>query len=148
MFSVKDRNILKYIADYRLNIISPSMIANADFSKFATTLVEVFKYIKYSKDDEKLLAELSQDDRFHRLDRESEELINEIMHVKLDFNEESNEVVNMCLATDMMREKAAKARAIEIAQALLTLGTVTLEQIASATQLPVEEVMALADEQK
>jgi hypothetical protein len=42
MFSVKDKEILAFVPDYRINLLTPGSILDEDFGKFKTTLAEAF----------------------------------------------------------------------------------------------------------
>ena len=57
MLAVQDDTIRRYAQDYRVHMLDPGRISQNDFKKFASSLWEVLKYIKYSK-DEKGLARL------------------------------------------------------------------------------------------
>ncbi|MBC8563325.1 hypothetical protein [Jutongia huaianensis] len=54
---MRNDTILRYAQDYRVHLLDSSRISQNDFKKFASSLWEVLKYIKYSK-DEKGLARL------------------------------------------------------------------------------------------
>ena len=43
MLEVKDQRILKYVQDYRLNVIAPASIPDEDFEKFHTELKQALK---------------------------------------------------------------------------------------------------------
>lgn len=146
MFSTEDENVLKYISDYKLNIISPRMIPDEDFCKFDTTIAEVFKYIKYSGDKEALNEIVSADKMFQQLDGESIKLINAVTKSNLRFNDEGK-VVNVCKALEDMKAEAIKNTSVEIAKSLIELGKITIEEIAKVTNLTIEEVKELKSAQ-
>ena len=54
MFSVKNDKLMKYIPNYKLNLIASAEIRDNEFSKFHTELSLALKYVKYSKDKDKL----------------------------------------------------------------------------------------------
>ena len=45
MLFMKDEELLKFIPDYKLNLITPADISDMDFSKFHTELSPVLKYL-------------------------------------------------------------------------------------------------------
>ncbi|MGN0162018.1 MAG: PD-(D/E)XK nuclease family transposase [Candidatus Ornithomonoglobus sp.] len=59
------------------------------------------------------------------------------------FKENENGVINMCKAMEEMRNEAARKANLATAQKLITLGKLTYEEIALASNLTVEEVKAL-----
>ncbi|MDE5937419.1 MAG: transposase, partial [Ruminococcus sp.] len=150
MMLVQDERILAYAPDYRINLIAPEEIADSEFSKFHTGLSAVLKYIKYSRDKNKLNAVLSEDAAFRSVSRKTADVINTVTGSNLRFKD-GEEYVDMCKAIEDMRNDAVHEGASEsaksIAKNLLTDGTFSLEKIASMTGLTLEEVQALADEQ-
>ena len=135
--------IKDFVPDYKMNLISPAKMRDDDFEKLHSIMAEVLKYIKYFNDDEVLKNVLDDDIVYTDIDRETADLINEISGHDLIFDE-GKERVNMCRAHDEMKRKAAYARTVEIAKALIELGHISLEDIAKATKLPINEVQALA----
>ena len=142
MFDDVEDEFLPFISDYKINVLSPQMIADEDFSKFETDLAEVFKFIKHSKNKEAFRKMIKEENDFNNLDWESAELIKKLTNAKFELVKEGD-VVNMCLAEDLWVEEECHNRAVEIAKALIKLGKNTLEEIADATQLPIEEIQEL-----
>lgn len=87
---------------------------------------------------------LESDNVYKQLDRETAELINDVTGSELEF-EEGKELINVCVATENMKKKAVRESAIETAKALLGLGKNTIEEIASVTKLPIDEIKKLAE---
>ena len=56
MLSTKDPELLKYVQDYRINLIEPAGIEPDELDRFSTSLREVLGYIKYANDKDKLLS--------------------------------------------------------------------------------------------
>ena len=65
------------------------------------------------------------------------------MGSEMDYEGEG-EVVNMCLAEQEMKKDVADNRAKEIAMVLINMGKITIEEIAQATKLSLEDVQKLA----
>jgi hypothetical protein len=119
MFLVKDEKILAFVPDYRINLITPGSIADEDFGKFKTTLAEAFQYIKYSKDKIALHQIVHDNPKFRAMDRRTVELINGITGSGIEYNKDE-EVVDVCLAIELMKQEAAE-KAAEKAAAEATL---------------------------
>ena len=51
ILNVKNKKLLQYINNYRLNIVSPAEIKDDDFAKFSTSLGFALKVVKYQNDD-------------------------------------------------------------------------------------------------
>ena len=122
---------------------TPYRMQEEDFDKLGTTLSEALKSIKYSRDKGSLQKILENDKVYQSIDRETAELIKDVVGSEMDFEGEG-EVVNMCLAEQEMKKDAADDRAKEIAKALLELGENTIENIAKVTKLSLEDVQELA----
>jgi hypothetical protein len=112
MFSVKNEEILALVPDYRINLITPGSIKNEDFGKFKTSLAEAFQYIKYSKDKVALYQMVHNNPKFRTLDRRTAELINGITGSGIEYNK-AEEVVDVCLAIELMKQEAAEKAAAE-----------------------------------
>lgn len=64
MLDTNDQKLLKFIPDYRINLVSPVGIYETDFEKFQTPLAEVLQYIKYSGNKEALDRVLEENENF------------------------------------------------------------------------------------
>ena len=95
-------------------------------------------FIKYSKDDVALQKVLDSDKVYENIDRETAELIRDVTNSEMEFEE--GQVINVCLAEQNMKKKAVRESALETAKALLSLGKVTIDEIASVTKLPIDEI--------
>jgi spore cortex formation protein SpoVR/YcgB (stage V sporulation) len=115
MFSVKDEKILALVPDYRINLLTPGSIDDGDFGKFKTTLAEAFQYIKYSKDKVALYQMVHDNPKFRTMDRRTVELINGITGSGIDYKKDE-EVVDVCLAIELMKQEAAEKAAEEAAE--------------------------------
>jgi hypothetical protein len=153
MLAVKDKALLALTPDYKINLIAPGRIADADFGKFKTTLAQAFQYIKYSKDDAALEQTLETDPKFHALDRRTAELINSVTGSQLKF-QQNEEVVDMCVAIENMKQKAATAAAEKASQEatktdirnLMETLRLTQEQAMDALKIPEDQRAEYAQE--
>lgn len=68
MMAVTDKNLLKYIQDYRIKLIDPAQIDVTEMDKFQTSLREVLCYIKYSKDADKFTQYMKNNRRMEQLE--------------------------------------------------------------------------------
>ena len=103
MFSVEDKRILKYVPDYRINLIQPAKISDEDFPKFRTELGRVLEYIKYSKNKRELRRHVKEEAEFWRVHKESFNLLNTATNSKLKFKEVEGGLGDVCMAIDEMR---------------------------------------------
>jgi hypothetical protein len=108
MFSNTKEEILKYISDYRLNLVVPHDIE--DFKKFHTELGLALQFIAVSKDPDKI-RELSGDSDFESVSNETVNLLNIFTGYGLHLNKKGDNVnmsVNMCEGIIKLEERAAK----------------------------------------
>ena len=50
LLTVKDKRILQFVPDYRLNLLSPDLLAEQDFEKFRTGLGAAMQFLKHQND--------------------------------------------------------------------------------------------------
>ena len=105
MLAPTDAELLRFIPDYRINLISPAGIPQGDFEKFTTEFGKVMEYVKYSRDKEKLKLILSENDRYSSVDRDTFELINVLTNSTLKAIEKEGKI-DMCQAIADMKAEA------------------------------------------
>ena len=104
MLSVRDGRVLSYVADYKLNLLEPLSMSDEDIAKLKTDLKNVFYYIKYSNEKDKLRELVTADDSFRELRRSTVEMLNEVTNSKLKISE-TEETVDMCKAIQDIRNE-------------------------------------------
>ena len=102
MFTTKNETLLKFVPDYRINLISPEAMSDEDFEKFHTEFRKVMKFIKYSENKKALQDMLKEDKSFETVSRDTANVINAVTHSGLKIPEKE-EVVNMCKAIEDIR---------------------------------------------
>ena len=120
MFGKVDENILKYVNDYKLNLILPNEIE--DFSKFTSEFGKAMKYIAVSKDEEEY-QKTTNDEYYRTISVETAQLLQECTGIKISINEKE-EVVSMCKAWDD-HEARAKEIGKEIGEAKTLLDVIS-----------------------
>ena len=151
MLAVQDPEILSFVSDYKLNLIAPGQMSDAEIDQFNTSLREVVLFIKYSEDRAKLNEMVEKDDRFKNMNRKAASVISTVTGVEIEMNEEE-EKVDMCQALREMMEDATNEgiqqgmqdERIAMAKRMLAKRNFSYEEIAELSALSVEEVQALA----
>ena len=137
MLSIHDADLLKFIPDYRINLVAPADFQEDEYRKFHTPLGRVLEYIRVSRDKEKLDQLLQKDSSYRRMDRDSANLINAVTSSKLTYPEEEDEI-DMCKAIEDMRSEAeAKGRADGNTERILT----DLKNVMDSINVSIEEAM-------
>lgn len=113
MFVEQDARILALVPDYKINLIAPASIKDDDFEKFRTSLKEVLAFIKYSQDADRLREILETDEGFRHMGRAEVDVLNACAGAKLEM-EKGEEAIDVCLAIEEMKQKAAEKERISI----------------------------------
>jgi len=101
--ALRDTQILSFVPDYRINLLSPASMQGDELERLKTDLRTVFLFIRYSQDREQLRQIIENDPRFHTLDRTAAEVINATTGAKIDLSGKEKKI-NMCKAIQEMRE--------------------------------------------
>ena len=104
MLEIKDKEILSFVNDYKINLIAPSEIDDEKAKKLHSNLKEVLLYIKNSNDKEKLRKLVQNDEKFSRLEKDAVFVINAITNSNLKIDE-NQEVFDMCQAILDIKEE-------------------------------------------
>ena len=154
MLKITDKKMLCFIPDYKINLITPEGLEENQLDQFHTSLREVLKFIKYSKDKKKLYHMVENDPKFHRIEQKAGRVINVITGAEIEMDE-SEEYVDMCQAIRDIREEGrqegrqdgrneGKQREKEvIILRMLRKGTFTYEEIAELIGVSVDKVKAM-----
>lgn len=110
MMSTQNPDILKCVADYKINLIEPAAMGADDLEKFHSSLRAVLGFIKYSNDGDELDAFLSGERELESLDVEAARVIKACTNTDIEIDEKA-EVINVCKAVREMNEKAAEKAA-------------------------------------
>lgn len=94
MLNIKNKDILDYVQDYKLNLIVPDEIK--DFNKFNTELKKMMEFISCSNDADKIIgfSEMYRDDRL--ISQEGARLLNKCFDAKIKIPREKGAKVDMC----------------------------------------------------
>ena len=95
MLSVTDERLLKFVPDYKLNLLTPAQIPEEDFGKFRTGLGAVMQFAKHRNDQD--INWMAGNKRFEEMDRETADLIKTVTGADIRFDEKGD-VVNMWAA--------------------------------------------------
>ena len=103
MLSIDDKEILKLIPDYRINLIDPHEINNSE--KFMSDFRYIIEFMKASGDKEKMNSLLNEKRSvYSNMERDAMVVIRECANINIKI-EEKEEKQDMCKAIDdMMRD--------------------------------------------
>ncbi|MBQ8632117.1 MAG: Rpn family recombination-promoting nuclease/putative transposase [Lachnospiraceae bacterium] len=106
MLDINDKSILKYVSDYKLNLIVPEEIE--DFDKFKTEIGPLLEFINAADSGEKLESALSNNGgKWECLSTEAIDLLNICLDAKLRINKDSMEGVgSVCRGIEELKDMA------------------------------------------
>ena len=107
-----DENILKFVDNYRIHLIAPADIADENFAKFHTELNLALKYVKYSKNKNKLSCMLQEDAAYRKVSRKTADMLNIVTNSNLNYAG-GKESVDMCEAIEGIKNDAREEGRVE-----------------------------------
>ena len=146
MMNVRDKRLLSVIPNYRVNLIAPARIDDADFEKFNTDLGIAMKVLKYQNNGaDRLIMDLG--DR--KVGRHTAEFLNVQAKLGLTFEESKKEgEVDMCKAMEMRinseRADAKENTLLQNIKMMIKNAHFTLEQAFSTLEVPLADQPRLA----
>ena len=142
MLCTKNKRLLDFVPDYRINLIAPTQVPDEDFEKFSTDFRDVMQFIKVSNNQEKVEQLTADNERFKRMSPDTAELINLITDSKLKLTVEEG-TVNMCQAIQQMRERSKADGMVEgrldTLVSLVKKNRLTLQEAAEEAEMTVDE---------
>lgn len=106
LLAVSDSNILQFVPDYKLNLLSPNVLSDEDFNKFHTSLGAALQFLKHQHDDNMDWLQGKEP----LVDKATAEFIRTTTGTNFEFDK-TEEVINMCRAWHKtMKEKFLKDR--------------------------------------
>lgn len=110
MMKTENKTLLSYVQDYRIHLIDPARLEEADLEKFSTSLREVIGCIKYSK-DKTLLSRFLKNNPRMTMEVSAARVIKAITNTPIEIREGEKEI-DMCKAIeDMMNDSKAEGQA-------------------------------------
>ena len=107
MMKIEDPELLSYIPDYRINLISPYSISDISLDQFHTSLREVLLFIKYSKDKNRLRKIVTADPHFLSVDRKAGQVIKILTGSDFEIREEDEKLICVRLLR-ILRKKGVR----------------------------------------
>lgn len=137
MMEEQDIELMDFVQDYKIHLIDPAALNEADLAKFTTSLREVMACIKYSKDKESMRNYITTSERL-TIETSAARVINTITGTQIKIPEEEEEI-DMCEAWEGIMEdcrlegemKGRKEGEARILATLIRNGLLNLETAAA-----------------
>ena len=144
LYECQEPVFLEYAVDYKLNLIAPALMSDAEIDEFQTGLALIMHYAKRRHDKQALKALLLSDSRFAAVDSPTADVINTVYNARIKYPE-GKEIVDMRDAIDEMLEDRENETILKVIINMLN-AHFPYEAISSATTWPVEKIAAVAKE--
>ena len=138
-----DKTLLQYSPDYHINLVSPALLDDDVLDFFKSDLREMLKFIKYSKNKQRMMELVTGDPKYKSLDREAAQAISICSSVELSIPE-GKERINMCQAIEDMKADARNEGRVD---AQLTSIRNLMKNKGWTAQEAMDALMISADEQ-
>ncbi len=146
MLDTDDESVLKYMSDYKLNIIAPAELSDDELDKLNTKLGIALKYVKHSIIPEELDHLVHDDPRYKNVSKNTTRLLKVVMGIDIDIDT-GKEEFDVCEALDVLKERSeAKGRSegrtegfLEALVGLVKDGLISLAEAAKRANMTVSE---------
>ncbi|WP_037325523.1 Rpn family recombination-promoting nuclease/putative transposase [Anaerovibrio sp. RM50] len=133
-----DDSVRQYSPDYHINLVSPAMMSDDKLDFFKSDLREVLKFIKYSKDKQRIHDLVDNNPKFKSLNREAVQTISVCANV--DFKiPEGEEQIDMCKAIEDMKEDVRMEERLTAIRNLMKKMGWSAQEAMDALMLPADE---------
>ena len=140
MMDIRDGKLLRFIPDYKIQLIDPAGLSAEDLNKLSTSLREVMGYIKYSRSKEKLSAFLNQNPR-EWIEANAARVIKAITKTPIEIPEGA-EAINVCEAIEAMMKDSKNEGKIEALAGLVKDGLLSMQDAAARLNMTVADFEA------
>ena len=140
MMDIRDKKLLRFIPDYKIQLIDPAGLSAEDLNKLSTSLREVMGYIKYSRSKEKLSAFLNQNPR-EWIEANAARVIKAITKTPIEIPEGA-EAINVCEAIEAMMKDSKNEGKIEALAGLVKDGLLSMQDAAARLNMTVADFEA------
>ena len=150
MFEVKNKDVLKFIPDYKINLLSPSTMDFKEIEKFSSDFKELAAFLRCGNDKNAMLDLVENNENFRHLDPLVANIANDITKSGLEIKIDEKGEANMCIAMQELCKDwfadGAMEKAKEMATKMIADGLMPIEKIAEYSGLSLEKVKELARE--
>ena len=129
MLNIKNSDILKFVPDYKMNLIEPISMKKTEIDKFNSDFRELAAFIHCGKNKDAMEELVQNDDRFRHLDPLVANIVNDVTKSGLTIQPNEKGEVDMCVAIAGIKEEGraegraeGENRAFDLIKLLLDAG--------------------------
>ena len=137
MMNTDNAEILAYVPDYKLNLITANQMTDAEMDKFRSELGLSLMYVKNSL-DATAMSQMMADDRYRTVSKETAILLNGLLKINVPIIE-GKEEYDMCKAVETMLDTAKIETTIRMLKKAMDKNKWTLEEAMNFFELPMSE---------
>ena len=100
--------VLKYIPNYRINLISPVMMNEKELALFKSDFRELATFLQYRPDKETMTQLMTENEAYQHMDPLTAEIVNDVTNAKLKLEANEEGEVDMCEAILGIREEGVQ----------------------------------------
>ena len=145
MLDVKDKRLLPFLNDYKLNLISSADINEPEFDKFRTDLGFAMRVMKHQSED---ADEIIMKTGHKKIDADTANFLNSAIDLKLEIVEEEGGGVDMCKAMENRDRKMMVLGAIKLMRSDGAKDEDIVTKIVNSFHVTKEYVLSLLTPQK
>ena len=139
MLDIRDKRLIPFLNNYKLNLISPADMEEDEFEKFRTELGYVMKLIKHQSED---AGELIIREGHRKISAETAHFLNAAMKLNLEYEVEPGGV-DMCKAMEKRDQRKEVAGAIRMLRADGASDETIITKVTNLFNVTKEYVLAL-----
>ena len=100
-----DARLMKFVQNYKINLIEPVSLTDDELKKFTTDFRQVMEFLKYSNDKQKMQELLRMDSSYKNISTQAALVLNACTNIGIKINQ-NKEKTNMCKAIQEMQQEA------------------------------------------
>ena len=97
--------LMKFVQDYKINLIEPAALTDDELKMFVTDFRQVMEFLKYSNDKAKMQELLHEDSSYTEISTQAALVLNACSNIGIKINQ-NKEKTNMCRAIQEMQQEA------------------------------------------
>ena len=98
-----DECLMKFVQDYKINLIQPAALTDDELKKFVTDFSQVMKFLKYSDDKQKMRELLREDSSYENISTQAALVLKSCANIGIKINQKE-EKTNMCKAIQELQD--------------------------------------------
>ena len=124
---------MKFVQDYKINLIEPAALTDDELKMFVTDFRQVMEFLKYSNDKQKMQELLREDSSYTEISTQAALVLNACSNIRIKINQ-NKEKTDMCKAIQEIKQEAVE-------EATVNLLLRTAKALMETLHLPAEQVL-------